>query len=188
MFVLCVVYFTCMLLLLFLRILSYIYIQYDLFLKPPEMARRHHNDSSQMNACLHQDDRSDERDTGRDNKKLEGKHENEKGNDAKPKNDANHRSEGSSQASCSSTCLVPCPAGPSGSAAARPPQSEGNDLMRETTSSCCLLQDLKRLPECDIKLGDLQYSSTHTVLIDVSFSTLNLVILYNKVHLLKILK
>nr|XP_046231778.1 poly(ADP-ribose) glycohydrolase [Scatophagus argus] len=35
------------------------------------------------------------------------------------------------------------------------------------TSSCCPLEDLKRLPECTNRLGPLTFSRTHTVLIDV---------------------
>ncbi|XP_027881773.1 poly(ADP-ribose) glycohydrolase [Xiphophorus couchianus] len=41
----------------------------------------------------------------------------------------------------------------------------------EVGLSCCRLDELKTLPQCDIKLGKLHFSKTHTVLIDVnSFS------------------
>ncbi|XP_073333578.1 poly(ADP-ribose) glycohydrolase [Pagrus major] len=35
------------------------------------------------------------------------------------------------------------------------------------SSSCCQLDDLKRLPQCNRKLGRLDFSRTHTVLVDV---------------------
>lgn len=35
-------------------------------------------------------------------------------------------------------------------------------------SLCCQLEDLKRLPQCHVSLGELRFSRTHTVLIDVS--------------------
>uniref|UniRef100_A0A3P8SCX4 poly(ADP-ribose) glycohydrolase n=1 Tax=Amphiprion percula TaxID=161767 RepID=A0A3P8SCX4_AMPPE len=38
----------------------------------------------------------------------------------------------------------------------------------EVKSSCCQLDDLKRLPHCYVSLGKLHFSRTHTVLIDVS--------------------
>ncbi|XP_014838169.1 PREDICTED: poly(ADP-ribose) glycohydrolase-like [Poecilia mexicana] len=41
----------------------------------------------------------------------------------------------------------------------------------EVGLSCCQLDELKMLPQCDIKLGKLTFSKSHTVLIDVaSFS------------------
>lgn len=178
------------------------YSHHVLFLKPPEMAQWHRNDSSQMSACLHQDDHSDKRDKQQDDKEHEGKHKSEKESNAKPKyegerdlkhkreeenKDAHrHKKQYDNNDSSSSTCSVSCPAVPSGTAAAGPRKSEGNDQWRGgTTPSCCSLLDLKHLPDCDIKLGDLRYSNTHTVLIDVSFSTFNFVVLYNTVHLLK---
>ncbi|XP_044000810.1 poly(ADP-ribose) glycohydrolase isoform X1 [Gambusia affinis] len=43
--------------------------------------------------------------------------------------------------------------------------------LSEVGLSCCRLDELKTLPQCDIKLGKLNFSETHTVLIDVkSFS------------------
>ncbi|XP_068190654.1 poly(ADP-ribose) glycohydrolase isoform X2 [Antennarius striatus] len=36
-------------------------------------------------------------------------------------------------------------------------------------ASCCLLDDLKRLPQCSKQLGPLNFSRTHTVLIDLHF-------------------
>ncbi|KAM9841476.1 poly(ADP-ribose) glycohydrolase [Aulostomus maculatus] len=38
---------------------------------------------------------------------------------------------------------------------------------RDEASSCCQLKDLRRIPQCHVKLGPLDFSSTHTVLIDV---------------------
>lgn len=37
----------------------------------------------------------------------------------------------------------------------------------ELDLSCCKLDDLKKLPQCDIKLGKLNFSTSHIVLIDV---------------------
>ncbi|KAI3362469.1 hypothetical protein L3Q82_012755 [Scortum barcoo] len=37
----------------------------------------------------------------------------------------------------------------------------------DEASSCCRLEDLWRLPQCHSKLGELKFSRTHTVLIDV---------------------
>ncbi|MEQ2165955.1 hypothetical protein GOODEAATRI_022492, partial [Goodea atripinnis] len=37
----------------------------------------------------------------------------------------------------------------------------------EVGSSCCQLEDLKKLPQCDLKLGKLSFTKSHIVLIDV---------------------
>ncbi|KAL3041850.1 hypothetical protein OYC64_019932 [Pagothenia borchgrevinki] len=48
---------------------------------------------------------------------------------------------------------------------------EGAEVVRKKRedgpSSCCLLKDMKRIPQCDNKLGRLEFSKTHTVLVDV---------------------
>lgn len=60
----------------------------------------------------------------------------------------------------------------SGAAAAGPARSDGGD----TGSSCCPLHELKRLPECGVTLGELRFSDTHTVLIDVRLVFLTLLL------------
>ncbi|XP_034752003.1 poly(ADP-ribose) glycohydrolase [Etheostoma cragini] len=55
--------------------------------------------------------------------------------------------------------------------AARTRRDDGEDARTrrdDGASSCCLLEDLKRLPQCDKKLGPLKFSRTHTVLVDVA--------------------
>ncbi|XP_032367035.1 poly(ADP-ribose) glycohydrolase [Etheostoma spectabile] len=44
----------------------------------------------------------------------------------------------------------------------------GRTRRDDGASSCCLLEDLKRLPQCDKQLGPLKFSQSHTVLIDVA--------------------
>ncbi|XP_030598520.1 poly(ADP-ribose) glycohydrolase [Archocentrus centrarchus] len=53
-------------------------------------------------------------------------------------------------------------------------QAEGHDSVTKEgkeakagASSCCQLNDLKRLPQCHMKLGPLRFDETHTVLINV---------------------
>ncbi|XP_026210030.1 poly(ADP-ribose) glycohydrolase [Anabas testudineus] len=138
------------------------------------MTSRHRNDSSQMKDLLHFDDtwdKQDEKENGSKSKneeenKAEQKREEERDN-YKHKKHQDNSGRSSDQASGSSTSMVPYGAGASGSASVRRRQSEGNDLWREDDTLVCALRDLKRLPECDIKLGDLQFSKTNVILIDV---------------------
>ncbi|KAK1884617.1 Poly(ADP-ribose) glycohydrolase [Dissostichus eleginoides] len=76
----------------------------------------------------------------------------------------------------------PSSSGPSSSAPSSPVPSSSMDVVSAThvegaeavrkkredgPSSCCLLKDMKRIPQCDNKLGRLDFSKTHTVLVDV---------------------
>ncbi|TMS08343.1 Poly(ADP-ribose) glycohydrolase [Larimichthys crocea] len=47
----------------------------------------------------------------------------------------------------------------------KPPWTEKEDRI----SSCCPLSDLKKLPQCHKKLGQLKISGMHTILVDVNF-------------------
>lgn len=159
-------------------VLLFLWIHHVLFPNPPEMTSRHRNDSSQMKDLLHFDDtwdKQDEKENGSKSKneeenKAEQKREEERDN-YKHKKHQDNSGRSSDQAS-GSTSMVPYGAGASGSASVRRRQSEGNDLWREDDTLVCALRDLKRLPECDIKLGDLQFSKTNVILIDVRFSPL----------------
>ncbi|XP_038589571.1 poly(ADP-ribose) glycohydrolase isoform X3 [Micropterus salmoides] len=78
----------------------------------------------------------------------------------KPKHGSEDNSKGSSrQAGCSSSSTSFSP-GPSSTGAV-------GRKRKESPSSHCQLKDLKRLPQCTSKLGELCFSKTHTVLIDV---------------------
>ncbi|KAM8744088.1 poly(ADP-ribose) glycohydrolase [Acanthopagrus schlegelii] len=44
---------------------------------------------------------------------------------------------------------------------------EKRDKREDGSSLCCKLDDLKRLPQCNRQLGPLDFSATHTVLVDV---------------------
>ncbi|XP_035847658.1 poly(ADP-ribose) glycohydrolase isoform X2 [Sander lucioperca] len=61
---------------------------------------------------------------------------------------------------------------PSGNGDVRSRRVEGDEAGRmqreDGASSCCPLNDLKRLPECDRKLGPLKFNHVHTVLVDVA--------------------
>ncbi|XP_051794722.1 poly(ADP-ribose) glycohydrolase [Acanthochromis polyacanthus] len=140
--------------------------------------RQDKNDSSQMKAILQHDDQQ------------------RSGND-KPEKELSSK-ENSSQPSCSSPSSGYCPGKdlidftsscssepcntkgvPSSSARSVSPghvrsrSPEGPDLSvrtqkEEVKSSCCQLDDLKRRPHYRVSLGDLCFSRTHTVLIDVT--------------------
>ncbi|XP_051269085.1 poly(ADP-ribose) glycohydrolase [Dicentrarchus labrax] len=82
--------------------------------------------------------------------------------------------ESAHQAACSSSLFSSSSSSsssaPPSSGAAGRRQSEGAEPVKEDrTSSCCRLEDLKRLPQFANKLGPLSFSPTHTVLIDVHF-------------------
>lgn len=156
-------------------VLLYMYINHVLFLKSPEMAGQH-NDSSQMKAILQPGEQNNTKPKKEEENNYNCKHNKE--------DDSKYSS--SSQASCSHTCSNSSSCGASCTADVRRKQAERNDLWREEVipSSCCFLQDLKR-PECDIKLGELHHSRTHTVLINVRLSPFHLLFVYNKVHLPK---
>ncbi|XP_044030996.1 poly(ADP-ribose) glycohydrolase isoform X2 [Siniperca chuatsi] len=121
------------------------------------MAEGHNrrNDSSQMKDLIQFDDHSENC--------HQEKHEHETEHNSK---------DSSSQAGCTSSSS--CSSGPSSAGAAGRTQAEWEEreepveTQREDgTSSCCHLDDLKRLPQCQKKLGPLQFSSDHTILIDV---------------------
>ncbi|XP_017287764.1 poly(ADP-ribose) glycohydrolase [Kryptolebias marmoratus] len=102
------------------------------------------NDSSQMKDLLQFDDQDD----GNKN----SSHEKQQGSN-----------NSSTQASCSSS------AGPrSAAGVCRTDDHEAASMQwTENASSCCQLDRLKRLPQCDTKLEPLTFSKSHTVLIDV---------------------
>ncbi|XP_034080053.1 poly(ADP-ribose) glycohydrolase isoform X2 [Gymnodraco acuticeps] len=77
---------------------------------------------------------------------------------------------------------VPSSSGPSSSVPSSSEPSSSPDVVSAThveraeavrkkredgPSSCYLLKDMKIIPQCDIKLGHLHFSKTHTVLVDV---------------------
>lgn len=113
------------------------------------------NNSSQMKEALqHEETREPERE-----------------HKSKGSTSQEHKSkESMSQASCSSS---PSSSVPSSTRDAIGRQMGGDEVARTQTedgsSSCCRLDDLKRLPQCDNKLGRLSFSMTHTVLVDVRF-------------------
>ncbi|KAK2887892.1 poly(ADP-ribose) glycohydrolase isoform X2 [Channa argus] len=112
---------------------------------------QHRNDSSQMKSVLQPEDPDDSSQTD-----TADKRQHDKANNYKPKQEED---DGMNQACCSSS------SGASGAIDVRCRQVEGRE---EVPSFCCPLQDLKALPQCDIKLGQLTFSNTHTVLVDVA--------------------
>lgn len=124
-----------------------------LSLKPPEMAE-HRNNSSQMQELLQPDNHSEEC-----HKETHG-HVRE-----------HYRKDGSSQAtsaSFSSSTSAPSSTGPvSRRQTERDKPLLVEPLREDGALSCCPLEDLKRLPLCTNKLGPLNFSRTHTVLVNV---------------------
>lgn len=120
------------------------------WLSHPQMAKRHEqqNNSSQMKEILQPESDC----CAKANTKQEG----ERG----AADDTNQA--GSSSRSLGSSC----------DGAKRSREENGNQHMDEAASSCCKLEDLKRLPKCQHKLGPLTFNNMHTVLVDVSFCPL----------------
>lgn len=149
------------------------------------MAARHHTDSSEMAGVMGQDgfpgrchrDKHDEKQQGKtDNKHEEEKeicskqkqeetcdkhkHDKENSSQQEQNEEASSSDNRSDQASCSSSSSS------SSSFAGRGGrrQSARNE---PTSSVCCSLESLRRLPQCEIQLGKLAFSKTHTILVDV---------------------
>ncbi|KAM7368544.1 hypothetical protein PAMP_012878 [Pampus punctatissimus] len=108
------------------------------------------NDSSQMKASLQQNDPCES--CNKENKEHNSKYSTSKASCP-------------SSSSSSSSCRL------SGNGDVRGQHVEADELPTQREAgplSCCLLVDLKRLPQCHSELGQLTFSSTHTVLIDVA--------------------
>ncbi|XP_036974287.1 poly(ADP-ribose) glycohydrolase isoform X2 [Acanthopagrus latus] len=83
----------------------------------------------------------------------------------KPKENSSRDGGSSSSSSCTATSSSPCCA--SSPSTSRAVGHEKRDKRDDGSSSCCKLDDLKRLPQCNRQLGLLDFSTTHTVLVDV---------------------
>lgn len=127
-------------------------------LKPPDMAG-YRNDSSQMKEVLQPD--SDRPEHCHKEKEMHAREDD--------------RTDSSGQASSPSTSSSSAP--PSTKAASHR-QTEADKTqctqMKDSVSSCCLLVDLKRLPQCTNVLGPLKFGKAYTVLINVRACTFSL--------------
>ncbi|XP_041826578.1 poly(ADP-ribose) glycohydrolase [Melanotaenia boesemani] len=106
------------------------------------------NDSSQMKSIIQQDDQP--------------VNQNEKPKCGKEQSNKNSSGQADNAASPSSS------AGPSSQDESRSDDNQPVSSQREeATSSCCQLEDLRRLSQCETKLKPLSFSRSHTVLINV---------------------
>lgn len=120
----------------------------------------HRNDSSQMSAILQPEDLC---------KNCKNKIEQEKEQNSKDVTSEASCSSSSSSFPSSSSSFTS--SRPSGNGDVRDQHVERDEPVptqwQDDAPSCCQLDDLKRLPQCQSKLGRLKFSNSETVLIDV---------------------
>ncbi|KAM9306337.1 poly(ADP-ribose) glycohydrolase [Pholidichthys leucotaenia] len=133
------------------------------------------NDSTQMKDLLNHEDPPNSHGEKGNHEKEKEKHEEEKETEVNEKEEEldeeekQHRCKDSASSSFEALCTDEI----------QVERAEHQTLSspRAGSSSCCRLEDLKRLEQCSLNLGCLEFNRTHTVLINVEhFNNNNMVI------------
>uniref|UniRef100_A0A3P9PLJ8 poly(ADP-ribose) glycohydrolase n=1 Tax=Poecilia reticulata TaxID=8081 RepID=A0A3P9PLJ8_POERE len=144
--------------------------------------KNHHNDSSQVKECIQMfDPLHSEKEKPKSENQQNGKDGSTQASSSNPSTSGHSCNQNTRKASkhdgdsCNEDAKKTskrdgdsCNEDGSKTAKHMPVGTAHGEERSEVGLSCCQLDELKTLPQCDIKLGKLTFSKSHTVLIDVS--------------------